>query len=199
MIVDWFNQLFEATGFLTYNHFGRWSDALVRAYIASNALITLAYLLIPVCLLIVWHKRRHDIEYAWLLLLFVAFITACGLTHLCDIVVFWWPAYRLFTLISSVAALLSVYTAVWLPSLTAAIGRLPTPAMYQKINQELEQAVALTEQVSNESKAAIAALNRQVNHLERMRQTGLWVAEQESALHDLKTVLDSANANEVAI
>ena len=69
--------------------------------------------------------------------------------------------------------------------------------MFQKINHELEQAVALKEEASNESKATIAALRRQVNHLERMRQTGLWVAEQESALRELKTVLDSSNAKEV--
>ncbi len=199
MIVDWFNQLFQDTGFLTRNHCGPWSETLVRAYIASNAQIALAYLFIPICLFIVWHKRRHDVDHAWLILLFAAFITACGLTHLCGMVVFWWPAYRLFTLISSVTALLSVVTAVWLPSLTAAIIRLPTPAMYQKINQELKQAVALREEAINESKATIAALQRQVNHLERMRQTGLWVAEQESALRDLKTALDSANAQEVLI
>jgi two-component system, chemotaxis family, sensor kinase Cph1 len=194
MIVDWFMKLFEASGFLTRNHCGPWSDTLVRAYIASNVVITMAYVLIPLCLLIIWSKRRHVVEYAWLLLLFAAFITACGLTHLCDVVVFWWPGYRLFTLISSVTALLSVYTAMWLPSLTSTIIRLPTAAMYERINQELEQAVARTEKASNESKATIIALASQVNHLERMRQTGLWVAEQETALRKLKVVLESTSS-----
>ena len=52
----------------------------------------------------------------WMLLLFAAFIAACGLTHVCDIVVFWWPGYRLFTLISvSHGHISSVYTALLLP------------------------------------------------------------------------------------
>jgi two-component system, chemotaxis family, sensor kinase Cph1 len=198
MIAKLFIKLFDATGFQTRNHCGPWSDALIRAYIASNALITLAYVFIPFCLLIIWSKRHRDVEYAWLLLLFAAFITACGLTHICDIVVFWWPGYRLFTLISSVTAMLSVCTALWLPSVTAAIVRLPTPQMYRTIKEELEQAVALKEEAINESKATIAALRRQVNHLDRMRQTGLWVAEQETALRELKTVLESSTAKEVS-
>jgi hypothetical protein len=198
MIVDWFMKLFEASGFLTRNHCGPWSATLVRAYIASNAVITLAYALIPFCLLIIWIKRRRDMEHAWLLLLFTAFIVACGLTHVCDIVVFWWPGYRLFTLISSVTALLSVYSALWLPFVTATIVRLPTIAMYQQVNRELEQAVARKEEANKEVKATIAALRRQVDHLERMRTTGLWVAEQETALRELKLVLESTSSKEVS-
>ena len=65
--------------------------------------------------------------------------------------------------------------------------------MYERVNQELQSAVALKEEAINESRATIAALRRQVNHLERMRQTGLWVAEQESAFRELKTVLASSS------
>ena len=198
MISDWITTLFESTGFLTRNHCGPWSGALAGAYIASNAVITLAYVLIPVCLVIIWMKRRHDVEYPWLLLLFAAFIVACAFTHLCDIVVFWWPGYRFFTLISTVTALLSIFTALWLPSVTAAIVRLPTPAMYRQINQELEKAVALRDEAIDESRGTIDALLRQVNHLESMRETGLWVVEQETALRDLKVVLNSKSARRFA-
>ncbi len=196
MIVDSFTSLFEANCFLTRDHCGAWSSALMLIYIVSNGLITLAYSLIPLCLLIVWRKRRADIEFGWMLALFAAFITACGLTHLCDVVVFWWPGYRLFTLISAVAALLSVYAALFIPAVTRTLVQLPNPAMFRKVNLELEQALALKAAAIDESKGTIAALHRQVNHLERMRQTGLWVAEQESALRELKTVLDSSSVKE---
>ena len=68
--------------------------------------------------------------------------------------------------------------------------------MFQKITSELKQAIALKEKAINESRGTIAALRRQVDHLERMRKTGLWVAEQESALRELKTALDSSSVKE---
>ncbi len=56
MIVDWLVKLFDATGFLTRNHCGPWSKSLISVYIASNILITLAYLLIPLGLVSIWSK-----------------------------------------------------------------------------------------------------------------------------------------------
>jgi hypothetical protein len=196
MIYDWFTKLFEATGFLTRDHCGPWSGSLVWTYILSNIVITLAYVLIPIYLYIIWRKRRYDIPDSWLFLFFAAFIAACGLTHVCDIVVFWWPAYRLFTLISAVAACLSVCTAIRLPYVTKSLVELASLAIFHNINRELELAMALKQEAINESKTTIAALGRQVDHLERMRKTGLWVAEQESALRELKLVLDSSFAKE---
>jgi hypothetical protein len=199
MIVDWFVKLFDATGFLTRDHCGRWSDSLMLTYIVANVLITSAYFIISVCLSFMWRKRRHDIDYSWLLLLFAAFIGACALTHVCDVLVFWWPGYRLFTLISAVTAIVSVYTAFRLPYVTQALVSLPSPSLFQKIHRELEQAIALKEEAINESRGTIAALRRQVDHLERMRKTGLWVAEQELALRELKTVLESPFVREAPL
>jgi two-component system, NtrC family, sensor kinase len=196
MFYDWFTKLFEATGFLTRDHCGPWSSSLVWTYILSNVVITLAYFSIPIYLYVIWRKRRYDIPDSWLFLFFAAFIAACGLTHICDIVVFWWPAYRLFTLISAVTAGLSVYTAVRLPYVTKSLVALPTLAIFHNMNRELELAVALKEEAIDESNTTIAALVRQIDHLERMRKTGLWVAEQESALRELKLVLDSSVARE---
>ena len=191
MIADWLIKLFDATGFLTRNHCGPWSKPLIIVYVTSNILITLAYLLIPLGLVTIWRQRRHDFNYSWLLILFAAFISSCGLTHVCDVLVFWWPGYRFFTLVSATTALLSVFTALWIPLVTRSLARLPTLATFQAINAELERASDLKEAAIHESRATISALRRQVDHLERMRKTGLWVAEQESALRDLKVVLDS--------
>jgi hypothetical protein len=199
MIVDWFVKLFDTTEFLTRDHCGRWSGSLVLTYIIANGFITVAYIIISVCLCVMWRKRRHDTDYSWLLLLFAAFIAACALTHVCDILVFWWPGYRLFTLIAAVTAIISVYTAFRLPYVTRALVSLPSRSLFQKIHRELEQAIALKEDAINESRATIAVLRRQVDHLERMRRTGLWVAEQESALRELKTVLESPFVREAPL
>ena len=67
-----------------------------------------------------------------------------------------------------------------------------------EVNRELESAITRKEEAINELGGTVAALRRQVNHLERMRQTGLWVAEQESALRELKAVLASSSNQEAS-
>jgi hypothetical protein len=128
--------------------------------------------------------------------LFAGFITACGLTHACDVAVFWWPGYRLFSVFTAITAAFAMVTALVLPGVTRTILNLPTPAVFQDVNRELQSAIALKDEANRELAGTVAALRRQVDHLERMRQTGLWVAEQESALRELKTVLASSSTRE---
>ena len=110
MIVDWIKALIDTSPFLTRHHCGPWSEPLMQVYVISNGFIALAYLLIAVCLMVIWRKRRGDMKCGWVLVTFAAFIATCGLTHICDIAVVWWPVYRLLTLISAISALLSFAT-----------------------------------------------------------------------------------------
>jgi len=192
MILDWFKTLFDATGFQTRGRCGPWSESLVHFYVFSSSLITLAYVIMAACLYSIWRKRRTDTQHEWILLLFVAVIAVCGVTHACDVAVFWWPGYRLFTVFGAVAAILSLTAALCLSRLTQVLVDIPSLARFQTITSELTQAIALKEKAINDSRATIAALRRQVDHLERMRMTGLWVTEQESALRELKTALESS-------
>jgi signal transduction histidine kinase len=54
--------------------------------------------------------KRKDIPFHGVYLLFVAFILLCGITHLMDAIIFWWPAYRLSALIRLLTAIVSVFT-----------------------------------------------------------------------------------------
>jgi hypothetical protein len=197
MIVEWFMTLLDCTGFQTRGQCGPWSESLVRIDIVSNGLITLAYLIIAAGLYTIWTKRRRDIDYGWLLFLLATFSAACGATHACDIVAFWWPGYRLFTVLSAATAILSLSAVLCFARATRILAEIPNPSLVERITRELKHAIGLKEKAINESRGTIAALKRQVDHLERMRKTGLWVAEQESALRELKTVLDSSTVKEV--
>jgi signal transduction histidine kinase len=55
-------------------------------------------------------RRRPDIPFHRIILLFVAFIVLCGTTHLIDAIIFWWPAYRLSAFIRALTGLVSVIT-----------------------------------------------------------------------------------------
>ncbi|GGB95017.1 sensor histidine kinase [Dyadobacter sediminis] len=88
---------------------GNWSDFHGWLYILSDLGIWAAYFAIPLLMLNVLYKRK-DIPFHGIYLLFVAFILLCGITHLMDAVIFWWPAYRLSALIRLVTAVVSVFT-----------------------------------------------------------------------------------------
>lgn len=55
---------------------------------------------------------------------------------------------------------------------------------------ELQEALRLNERAIKQAQETIAALRRQVEHLQNMCKSGLWAAEHEYALRDLKRALD---------
>jgi PAS domain S-box-containing protein len=123
-----------------------WNSYLIAINAVSDSLIALAFLAIPTALL-VWVHRRRDIEFTWLLLLFALFITACGATHLLDVLVIWYPVYELEAFVEAFTALASVGTAIafwyYMPSLLA------MPSQLRQAEVEREQAVARLEQTTD--------------------------------------------------
>ncbi len=198
MFLNWVFELFDASGFLTLGNCGSWSASLKQAYIASNALIALAYFLIPISLFVLWKNQRRDISRPGIFLGFAVFIASSGLTHVCDVVVFWWPAYRLYTLIDAFTAVSSIGTALILPSVVHLLLRVPTPDQIRRVHDELRGTCAMKDRAIKKLNETIDALQRQVEHLERMRQTGLWFADQAADLHELKAILQSSFAGEEA-
>jgi hypothetical protein len=115
--------LFDTQHFVTRDHCGAWQQWLIVVAQSANFLIFLAYASIPLSLtiLLVSLYRDPDLKDAvfghhpCILAMFVAFIFSCGLTHLMDVLVFDWPAYRFFVFLDVVTALASVPTAFLLP------------------------------------------------------------------------------------
>jgi hypothetical protein len=116
MLFEVLVKLFNSSDFLARGHCGQWTDSLKLTYIVSNAFIALAYFLISSSLLVLWKGRRNVFGSPGILLGFAAFIAACGMTHLCDVTAFWWPAYRFYTLLDAITAVLSVGVAMAVPS-----------------------------------------------------------------------------------
>jgi hypothetical protein len=198
MIVGWIKALIHAPPLPAHDHRGPGLEPLTQVYFASNGFIALAHILIAVCLMVIWKKRHRDMKCGWALVTFAAFLATCGFTHICTIAVFWWPAYEVLTLLSAVCALLSLANVMWLPWLTGLALNLMTPERLRQITLELENAIKLKDRAINDLNGTVSALHGQLNHLERMRTTGLWVAKQETALRQLKTALDSSIATEAS-
>src|SRR5579884_2020532 len=106
---DFFASLFDSEGFVPRRDCGAWTPALIGLHNISDMLIWLSYLAIPV-VLFYFVRRRRDLPFSWLILLFGLFIVSCGFTHLMEVVMFYDPLYRLAGVIKLITAVVSVAT-----------------------------------------------------------------------------------------
>ena len=104
----------------------RWQSEIVRLHVASDTLITLAYYSIPITL-VYFVRKRKDLPFNWMFLMFGAFILGCGTTHAMEVWTVWHGTYRLAGIIKFLTATLSVTTAAALVPLMPKALALPSP------------------------------------------------------------------------
>ena len=130
-----------ASDFMPHGHCYLWKPDLLWMHAGSDALIALAYYLIPV-VLIYFVRRRRDLAFSWMFTLFSVFILACGTTHLLQIWSIWHGTYYLTGAVKIVTAAASLATAVLLVPLVPRALTLPSPGQLQ----EALQAVRVSEE-----------------------------------------------------
>ncbi|WP_460237124.1 hypothetical protein [Aurantivibrio plasticivorans] len=113
-----------------------WQPSILWTNVISDLLIALAYFSIPIALLILVRKRE-DLGFKGIFLLFASFILLCGITHLFSIYTVWCGAYGVHGVLKAMTALVSIFTAVALYKLLPALLKIPSPA-------QLEEAVQRT-------------------------------------------------------
>jgi diguanylate cyclase (GGDEF)-like protein/PAS domain S-box-containing protein len=162
--------LFGAASFVPHGFCLLWRPDLVAMHAISDLVIAIAYFSIPAALF-VFARRRHDLQFKWMFGLFVAFIFACGTTHLVGLVTLWQPAYGLQGLVKVATALISIATAVTLWPLLPQALALPSPAALTAANAQLQAEIV-------ERRRAEAGLREALDRLERhMGNTPLGVIE----------------------
>ena len=155
----WTN-FFTSGSFIPHGHCYLWQTNLVWLHILSDAFIALAYYSIPATLFY-FVRKRQDLPFDWIFLLFSAFIVACGTTHLIEIWTLWHPTYWVSGSVKAITAMISVVTAVQLIPLVPQALALPSPAQLEQANQELQIQIAERLRVDKE-------LRTYQNHLEEM-------------------------------
>ena len=118
-----------------------WRPELLWTHVGSDVLIGLAYFSIPLALGVFLYHRR-DIGYGWVIVLFVAFIMLCGVTHFMSVWTLWNAHYGLEALVKAVTAGASVVTALALWPLLPKVIALPSPAQLQARIDERDEAMA---------------------------------------------------------
>lgn len=136
----WFQQ--GAPGsLLPHGYCFTWNPALLWTHVVSDSLIGAAYVSIPVTLLHLVRKRT-DMPFNGIVVLFAVFIISCGATHLIEVWTVWNPDYWLAGNVKLITALASVLTAAALVRLVPKILAIPTVAQLTAAKAALEAEVA---------------------------------------------------------
>lgn len=124
------------TGFMPHGHCYRWDPFVLWLNVGSDALIALAYYSIPASLAR-FSRQRPDLGVPWVATAFIAFIFACGTTHVLAIWTVWQPAYGFEGVVKALTAVVSIATAVALVRILPAALALPSPATLEAANVAL--------------------------------------------------------------
>lgn len=136
---EFFRKLFS-TDFMPHGHCYFWQPDVVWLHVASDSMIGLAYYSIPVTLYY-FVRRRRDLAFEWMFLLFAIFILACGTTHFLNVWTLWTPMYRFDGVVKLLTAIASVVTAILLIPLVPRALALPSPEALRQANEALANEV----------------------------------------------------------
>lgn len=151
---DFLTHLFDTSGFPPRWSCGDWTPEHGWLHILSDLAVWSAYFAIP-CILVYFVLRRRDVPFPTIFWLFGAFILACGTTHLMEVLMFWWPAYRLAGVVKLSTALVSWGTVV------ALVPTIPK-ALTMRTPDELEREIAARKQAEDALQRANAELETRV-------------------------------------
>ena len=86
--------------FMPHGYCYLWDPGLVWLHVVSDLLIAASYFTIPFTLL--WFvRKRRDVPFSWMFVLFGTFIVACGGTHVMEVWNLWHAEYWLAGLLKA--------------------------------------------------------------------------------------------------
>jgi PAS domain S-box-containing protein len=145
---------------MPHGHCYFWRPDLLTLHAASDGLIALAYTSIPFAL-VYFARRRRDVPFNGVFLLFATFIVACGATHYLEIWTLWHAQYWLSGCVKAITALVSVPTAILLIKLLPTAIALPTAAQLAAATKETEIVRGRFAAIVESSDDAIASFDLQ--------------------------------------
>ncbi len=138
-MLEFLTKLFSSD-FMGHGYCYLWQPGIVWLHVISDTMIALSYYVIPFALVYFVRKRR-DLPFHWMFLMFGIFIFGCGTTHLMEVWTVWHGTYRLAGVIKAITAASSVATAALFVHLLPEAVALPSPAQLRAANEELEREI----------------------------------------------------------
>lgn len=161
--------LFASNGFLPHGYCLQWTPGLLWAYVISDSLIAVAYYSIPIAL---WYfvRKRTDLPFNWIFIMFGVFILACGTTHIVGVLNIWQPVYWLDASLKMFTAAVSIATAIMLWPLIPKALSLPHPSELIALNLSLEREVVDRRQAQVQAQHLAESLEQKVAELRRSNE-----------------------------
>ncbi|KKM97208.1 hypothetical protein LCGC14_1170420 [marine sediment metagenome] len=125
--------------YMPHGHCLKWQPDLLFLHVVGDALTVIAYALIPLALVYLFHKR-HDLAFDWLFIMFAAFIFLCGLTHFITIFNIWHGYYYLGGIAKLMTGIVSIMTAIMIWRLLPQAVAIPNDDDFRAQNEQLLQA-----------------------------------------------------------
>jgi hypothetical protein len=82
-MTEFLSKLFSSD-FMPHGHCYFWNPEIVWLHATSDGLIALSYYFIPL-MLIYFVRKRRDLAFGWMFVMFGIFILGCGTTHLMEV------------------------------------------------------------------------------------------------------------------
>ncbi len=154
-------QIFNTSGFMPHGHCFLWTPLLLWSYVVSDMVIALSYYSIPLAL---WYfaRKRSDLPFRWVFLLFGIFVMACGTTHLFAIWNIWEPNYWADAGIKGITAVASIITATALWPLIPRALAIPSSAELAQANLNLHNEMRKRREIENQLQETNQMLERRV-------------------------------------
>jgi len=159
--VDAIAQFLATSDVIPHGYCLQWSAPLIWTYVGADAIIALSYYSIPVALW-TFTRRRTDLPFSWLFIMFAVFILACGTTHLLAIVDIWRPVYWADAGVKTITALASMATAAAMWPLIPKALALPSPNQIYKTNRDLVREVSARQAAEERLRLLTGELEKRV-------------------------------------
>jgi PAS domain S-box-containing protein len=132
---------FVTSSFAPHGSCYQWRSELIMLHAISDGMIAAAYFAIPLAL--IWFvRKRSDLAFSWMFVMFSLFILLCGVTHVASIWTIWNATYWLSGGLKAITGVVSLATAVLLIPLIPRAIALPSPSQYRSMNDDLVAQVA---------------------------------------------------------
>ncbi len=161
-----FDALLDGTAFMPHGYCLLWQPGLLTLHALSDLLIAASYFAIPIAILI-FLRRRPELEMKGLAAMFAAFILMCGITHVIGLVTLWQPIYLVQGLAKALTAVVSIVTAAAVFFLIPRALAIPAPAALQAANDALTREIGAHRRTLVELEAARDALVGQIETTRR--------------------------------